>query len=362
VASNKNQHFVPRCYLKPFTQNGEGLAISLLNIDQHRIVLTAPVKHQCSGDYFYGKDLSLEKALQQVEGLYANSLMRVLADRHVLTDQDRVLFRSFWLLQHLRTEAASRRTADMTNGLADVAQAPEAFRMAIREAVQLAMSTFVDALDDVSDLKVCLLRNRTELPFVVSDDPAIMTNRWHLQSDQTRGRSFGTGKAGALFFLPISPQVICVIYDGDVYSVGHKGGWADVKRMEDIQAFNEHQFLNCRANVYFSDWPGRDYLLTELDRTAPRRPLSRYRIHAAVFDKEENGYKRYKVVSAEEARAVGDALIHSETIFPVPSSWPSVIGWRPGGAVYSNGTAMGFVRRAQAQAHGVHAFRKIKIT
>ena len=84
--------------------------------------------------------------------------------------------------------------------------------------------------------------------------------------------------------------------------------------------------------------------------------------HAAVFDKEENGYKRYKVVSAEEARAVGDALIHSETIFPVPSSWPSVIGWRPGGAVYSNGTAMGFVRRAQAQAHGVHAFRKIKIT
>src|SRR6185312_2249221 len=76
VASNKNQHFVPRCYLKPFTLNGEGLAISLLNVDQHRLVLTAPVKHQCSGDYFYGKDLQIEKALQHIEGLYANSLTR----------------------------------------------------------------------------------------------------------------------------------------------------------------------------------------------------------------------------------------------------------------------------------------------
>lgn len=361
MASNKNQHFVPRCYLKPFTLNEEGLAISLLNVDQRRLVLSAPVKHQCSGDYFYGKDLQIEKALQHIEGLYANSLTRVLAHRYILTDEDRELLRSFWLLQHLRTDAASRRTADMTNGVADVAYAPDEFRIAIREAVQLAMSTFGDTLDDVSDLKVCLLRNRTELPFIASDDPAIMTNRWHLHDNRSRGRSFGVGKAGALFFLPISPKVICAIYDGDVYSIDHNGGRAEVNRIEDVKAFNEHQFLNCRANVYFSDWLSREHLLDELDRISPRRPISRYQIHVAVLDREENGYKRYKVVSPEEARVAGEAIIHSEAIFPAPSSWPSVIRWRRGGAVYSNGTGLGFVRRARAEAHGIQAFRKIKI-
>jgi hypothetical protein len=361
MASNKNQHFVPRCYLKPFTLNGEGLAISLLNADQRRFVLRAPVKHQCSGDYFYGKDLQLEKALQGIEGLYANSLTRLLGDRYVLTDDDRELLRSFWLLQYLRTDAASRRTAEMANGVADVAHAPEEFRMAIREAIRIAMSLYIEMLDDVSDLKVCLVRNRTDLPFVVSDDPAVMTNRWHLHDHQSRGRSIGIGKAGALFFLPISPKVLCVIYDGDVYSFDHKGGWAEIKRIEDVRAFNEHQFLNCRANVYYADWPGRECLLEELDRISQYKPKSRYRLHTAVFDREEDGHKRYKVVSPEEALRVGDALIHSEAISAVPSAWPSLIGWRRSGAVYSDGTGRGFVRRARAEVHGIRTFRKIKI-
>ena len=32
MPSNKNQHFVLRCHLKPFTLNGEGVAINIFNI------------------------------------------------------------------------------------------------------------------------------------------------------------------------------------------------------------------------------------------------------------------------------------------------------------------------------------------
>src|SRR5439155_750653 len=66
MATNKNQHFVPRCYLRPFTLDSGGLAITLLNIDRMKFVEGAPVKHQCSGDYFYGEDLALEKAHQMI--------------------------------------------------------------------------------------------------------------------------------------------------------------------------------------------------------------------------------------------------------------------------------------------------------
>ena len=52
MADNKNQHYVPRVHLKPFTLDGEGLAINLLNIDRMKPISNAPVKNQCSGDYF----------------------------------------------------------------------------------------------------------------------------------------------------------------------------------------------------------------------------------------------------------------------------------------------------------------------
>jgi len=67
MADNKNQHYVPRVHLEPFTLDGEGLAINLFNIDRLRPVHNAPVRNQCSGDYFYGKDERLERAINSVE-------------------------------------------------------------------------------------------------------------------------------------------------------------------------------------------------------------------------------------------------------------------------------------------------------
>lgn len=361
MASNKNQHFVPRCYLKPFTFDAEGLAISLFNIDRRRFIQNAPVKNQCAGDYFYGKDLKLEKALQGIEGMYAMALSRILSDKYTLTDEDQILLRSFWLLQYMRTDAASRRTAELANGLIEHARAPEEYRMSIREAVQLSMSVFIDMIREVSDLKICLLRNRTQLPYVACDDPAIMTNRWHLHDDRARWRAMGVGSAGALFLLPLSPNVMCVVYDGDVYSIPHQEGWADVRQIEDVAAFNEHQFLNCRANIFFRDWPDSECIREEFDRLAPSRPGSRYRINMAVFDKAENGHERYRVMEPADIPEGSKVIIHNEAISPKPSAWPSVIAWRSRGTVYTNGTGLGFLRRARAEDHGIRAFEKIRI-
>lgn len=105
MASNKNQHFVPRCYLKPFTLNGEGAAMNLFNIDRQRFVYKAPVKNQCSRDYFYGKDLILEKQLQTYEAEYAGLLSRIRSPGYVLEADHKVILSRFWLLQYLRTEA-----------------------------------------------------------------------------------------------------------------------------------------------------------------------------------------------------------------------------------------------------------------
>jgi len=91
MATNKNQHFVPRCYLRPFTLDSANVAINLFNIDRMKFVERAPVKHQCSRDYFYGEDPALEKALQAEEGLYAAAARDILTPDYTLTDTHRAV-------------------------------------------------------------------------------------------------------------------------------------------------------------------------------------------------------------------------------------------------------------------------------
>ena len=113
MASNKNQHFVPRCHLRPFTLEAEDAAISLFNLDRKKLILNAPVKNQCSKDYFYGKDEQLEKAIQLIESGYGKALRDLIQNSRPLTEGNKTVFKIFWLFQHLRTEAAATRAVQM---------------------------------------------------------------------------------------------------------------------------------------------------------------------------------------------------------------------------------------------------------
>src|SRR5215471_12348105 len=73
----KNQHFVPRCLLKPFTYQNEGRAINLYNIRGDRLIERASVKGQCARDYLYGKDGKIETSLSRIEGSFNSMRERI---------------------------------------------------------------------------------------------------------------------------------------------------------------------------------------------------------------------------------------------------------------------------------------------
>jgi len=360
MTTNKNQHFVPRCYLKPFTLDGENAAINLFNIDRLAFVRNAPVKHQCSGDYFYGQDEKLEKVIRFLEGSYGAALSAILQPRFVLDQGHRVVLRRFWLFQYMRTEAASRRVVEMQEGMAAAMAEPIAnFAATIKESVQIAMHVYVDEMDLIDDLKVCLIRNRTSIPFVTSDDPAVMTNRWHLEDQRVRGKSPGLGSAGAMMLLPLSPDVLCVTYDGDVYSIPHVNGWVDVKRDADIEALNQHHFLNCTANIYFRDWDNREWIKDAFLIARPLRPAARHRVHYAVYDGRDGDMDRFRVVHRGGASTDGQALIHTQSILAKPSMWPRQVTWRTPGSAYTNGTGVGYIRRGTIDRRQSGGFKKV---
>jgi Protein of unknown function (DUF4238) len=361
VATNKNQHFVPRCYLRQFTAGGAGRAINLYNIDRDRFIKGAPVKNQCSGDYFYGKEPLLENAIQTVEQSYGTIVREILQPSYYLTDEHRSALKLFWLLQHLRTEAASKRSVEMTNSMASIADPQNAeFRLKIKEAVQVAMHTFADSMAVVSDLKVCLIRNRSAFPFVTSDDPAVLTNRWHLQFPKRSGLSFGLRSAGTILLLPLSPSILCISYDGDMHSIAHRDGWVDLRDTQDADAFNQHQYLNCRANIFVKDELHFDAVRNAYLNVSKLRPVTRHKTHYAVLDMAMGEHKRYTVVDPATAGLHQEALIYSQTVHVSPTLWPRQISWRSNACVFYNGTGAGYVRKTFTNLRGTTPFKKLR--
>jgi len=119
MPENKNQHFVPRCALKPFSLDGAGLAINLFNIRRARAIQNAPVKSQCARDYLYGKgEKSAESLLAQLDEQYARIVMRLGSGANLSkTDED--LLRLFIAVQLRRTAAALNQMRELTSSMKD---------------------------------------------------------------------------------------------------------------------------------------------------------------------------------------------------------------------------------------------------
>jgi hypothetical protein len=348
MANNKNQHFVPRCHLKPFTKDGAGVAVNLFNLTRAAAIPDAPVKNQSSRDYFYGRDLKLESAINVVENGYGEAVADIFAKPRAVMPGHQIALRRFIYLQYLRTEAHARAMAEQTFTMTDFPGLEidrPSLKDAMREAVQAAMLHYASSMAIVDDLKVCLVRNETSLPFFTSDNPAVLANRWHQRAPRRRGSSFGVGKAGAIFLLPLSPEVLCLLYDGDVYSVPNDGGWVVARKPGDVRLLNEHQILNCAANLYFRDWSAKEAIAVHVSGVAPERPKVAVEVVTAILGETTGWGSRYDVVPKASILPGQETLIHVLTNHPRPSGWPSFLSFRNGGRVYGNGTGAGYTRR-----------------
>ena len=360
MASNKNQHFVPRCYLRPFSQGEKGKVIRLFNVDRLQLIEKASVKHQCSSSYFYGNDEQLENAIQFLEQSYAATLRNIRgASYKQLTPKDEIVLKRFWLFQYLRTEASSKRAVEMNNHMGEVAKAGPDFKLEVRDAVIMAMHTYAQEMHIIDDMKGCLVKNSSNLPFITSDDPAVITNRWLLTDRRHRGHTFGLRSAGALLFLPLSPRLLFIAYDSDVYAISKISGIMKTRKEGDVRSVNQLQFLNCRANVF----PGPTYeskaLCAEYQSHKDRRLQTRHVLHYSILDKVEGNYKRYRVVENPDEVDHREALVHMQTLFPKPNSWPMFLRWRRKGFGCTNGTGAGCIRRSLIHGVGGPSLEKI---
>jgi len=228
---------------------------------------------------------------------------------------------------------------------------------AVKEEIDLSeKAIIVDSLRTcvltwhvVDDLKVCLLKNKTNNCFITSDDPAIVTNRLYIQ--KMKQQKFGLSSAGTLLILPLTPIICALCFDGDVYSVPNTGGLAVLHKNSDVSAINEQQYLKCGANIYFSKWEELPCIAAEFRDIAGRRLAQPWELIVADFVAADEFGDMFKVVPRDEATQARRSMINLSLVYPAPCRWPSVIRYRSNPFGFTNGSSAGLIRKSVAEAY-----------
>ena len=105
MSKKKKQHYVPIFYLKSFSSDGK--RIGLWNIQSKEKVLSASLRHQCYGNFFYGKDETVENSLSDLESSVSKILRYIDQDSSLPPTwrQDYKILSRYIFSQFFRTES-----------------------------------------------------------------------------------------------------------------------------------------------------------------------------------------------------------------------------------------------------------------
>jgi len=270
-----------------------------------------------------------------------------LHNNEELNQNDLHTLREFAHIQHMRTEEsikhAKTRADGFNNALSDnvLLAGTDQIETSHSYLMKATMVACLKSRPMTEDLSICICENNTNDEFLTSDDPSIFTSRY--QHQKLRQKSFGLGAAGALFFLPLTPQYLLMCYDEDVYKIPNKQGCFVKVKKNDVLALNELQIIKSPNNIYFSDWSYRDSVLAQFRQAVSRRPKEWTITRVLVRNPHGEGY-----ISAteEEINSASDTLIHQSIQHPDPKKWISQLKYKYKPKTYSDGSAIGHVRKA----------------
>jgi hypothetical protein len=123
-----------------------------------------------------------------------------------------------------------------------------------RSPVTNSMMIAVTMLHLLTDLTMKIVVNCSSVQFLTSDAPVVLFNQW---CQGTRGMgTTGFTSAGLQVFLPLSPQHLLLMFDGDIYVAGKQGSpRVDLRTVHDVNGLNGLQLLTAERNLYYSGAP-----------------------------------------------------------------------------------------------------------
>jgi len=188
--------------------------------------------------------------------------------------------------------------------------------------------------------------NQTGMDFVTCDHPVFFTNRYHIQ--RLHQHSFGMVSSGAIISMPLSPRLSLIAYDTNVYTLPNTTGNSclDLTRTADVHALNQMQYLSADKNIYFRFWGEAERIGSDVAELSKIRAAAGAISQTLVRDYGGPG-ETYRRGSADEEANARESLVMTSLRQPEPTAWPSALKFRSKPKTYSNGTALGHVRKAE---------------
>ncbi|MHA7582063.1 DUF4238 domain-containing protein [Paenibacillus vandeheii] len=272
MPEKKNQHFVPRFYLKYFSHEYQGKFLSLFNIPSRKFIERAALNGQASKNYFYGKDLTIENALGDIEK-ETSKLFSLMIETQITPPSHspaHLILLTFITTLSARTEFAGESINETVDKFTkEVLKYEKQFKdelngvsFGYENPVLLSLHVAAKAIPLLLDLDFKFIVNSTHIPFITSDNPVIKYNQFFERLNKPGGHT-GYATKGLQMLFPIFPDLYVIFYDRDVYRVGNKKDTVVILNdVSDVEQLNLLQYMNAFENIYFDE----NFKIRSLDR------------------------------------------------------------------------------------------------
>ena len=143
-----------------------------------------------------------------------------------------------------------------------------------------------DMTEYLADLKAHLVISKGS-KFITSDNPAFRYNQFC--QDSRMDGAVGAKKKGFQLFIPLSPDIYMVLYDGSTYKIAGGDYRSRITYIKDtdVRALNRLQIISAQDALYFSNWEQRRITHEELLKARGVRDEYRADIQEFVSDEDE---------------------------------------------------------------------------
>jgi hypothetical protein len=272
----RRHHFVPRFYLKYFSDPAAPGTIGLWNVNRELFIANAAISSQAYEIELYGKDDKLEELLSEMESRVSD-ILALIKDSLTLPPYNsnaREWLYLFLMFQAERTRATASDTESafkqVFKGLPMGVQ-PATPRQSLSDSSILRLSLLPGSVPLIMDLGAKLVINKSPREFVTSDNPVVRYNQF-MEVRKWPASGAGWSLPGLQIFFPVSPLAAIVLYDQDLYVVGNDNRDAvEVHTTAELNWLNGLQYLVAEGNVYFSPTTDEIYATRMHKRWAHKR-------------------------------------------------------------------------------------------
>lgn len=280
----KNQHYVPQFYQRYFSNDDKNIGTFVINSDKN--ILSAPIKNQSSGDYFYSENMKIEHALGGLEGLAKSVIDKIISNpKERLTKEERYTLYVFTMMQNGRTLAQANLIQEVTNsifrtvakkqielqqndneynnvseGIADDILGKIQFNL--KQPGLFALGTQAQLVNICIDLECKILINNTKTPFITSNNPAALYDQF---MERMGNKMYALGSRGLQIFLPLTPILGVMYYDPKCYKLGdRKKTYVEIMQDNDVCELNKLTASNAENIIYYKPYSITEFTLKQL--------------------------------------------------------------------------------------------------